>query len=369
MTLLNTIPNAIENPAEFSQNWMLTEVSGNISNRREVFVNTELFRVGRSSESNLTLVVSSVSKRHAQLRVSSRQLFVEDLGSTNGTTINGHRVTTAELKNDDLLGFADAVFRVNSREIGSVASTLESNFSNWAEKLLQFDQLLNGGAARPFFQPIVRLEDRNVIGHELLARSDLEALKNPALMFEVAEALDQERALSELMRRIGCREMRELGSRCEIYVNTHAKEISDLRLIKDLQTIRDDNPDLRLVIEIHEAAVTDLQQMRELRAVLNDLDMRLAYDDFGAGQARLVELSEIPPDVLKFDMSLIRNIDTATLRHQSMIQKLVEIVFELGIEPLAEGVETEGEHEVCQRIGFVTGQGWLYGRPIPKPQR
>ena len=70
----------------------------------------------------------------------------------------------------------------------------------------------------------------------------------------------------------------------------------------------------RMVLEVHEGVVTDLPTMHWLRDQLNDLGVGLAYDDFGAGQSRLTELAEVPPDFIKLDMSLIRGIDLAEAR-------------------------------------------------------
>ncbi len=343
--------------------WYLTEVSGDKPNNRRCYINSNVFRIGRSSESHLTIPKNSVSKLHAQLMLVEDKLILRDLGSTNGTSINGQSITESEVASNDLIAFADAVFRVNRTASEFTSCTLEGNVGNWANKLMEFDTLISGQGAVPFFQPIIMLDDRKVIGQELLARSTLDSLRNPAAMFEVAAALDQERSLSEMMRRLGCERASTFGLTDELYLNTHPKEISDQRLLDDLKQLRGRFPDASIVIEIHESAVTEIETMKSLQSFLVDLNMRLAYDDFGAGQARLLELSEIPPAILKFDMQLIRNIDSATSRHQAMISRLVQIVKELGIEPLAEGVETEGEHQVCCELGFVTGQGFLYGKP------
>jgi EAL domain-containing protein (putative c-di-GMP-specific phosphodiesterase class I) len=120
-------------------------------------------------------------------------------------------------------------------------------------------------------------------------------------------------------------------------------------------------------LEIHEASVTESEPMRTLRAALTDLRMGLAYDDFGAGQARLVQLVEVPPDYLKFDMKLVQNLQTAAQERQRMLASLVQMVRELGITPLAEGIETAGDDEICRQIGFTCGQGFYYGYPaLPK---
>ena len=76
---------------------------------------------------------------------------------------------------------------------------------------------------------------------------------------------------------------------------------------------------------------------------------------------------EVPPDFLKFDIGLVRNIQNATAERQKMLGSLVQMVKELGIAALAEGIELPEEHEVCSEIGFEYAQGYLYGRPaLPK---
>jgi EAL domain-containing protein (putative c-di-GMP-specific phosphodiesterase class I) len=104
-----------------------------------------------------------------------------------------------------------------------------------------------------------------------------------------------------------------------------------------------------------------------LRNALAELKIGLAYDDFGAGQARMIELVEVPPDYLKFDMKLVQNIQTASVERQRMLASLVQMVRELGITPLAEGIETAGDDAICRQIGFTCGQGFFYGYPaLPK---
>lgn len=132
-----------------------------------------------------------------------------------------------------------------------------------------------------------------------------------------------------------------------------------------MRSIREISPSQPITLEIHEAAVTDVETMRELRKNLVDLKIGLAYDDFGAGQNRLTELVEVRPDYLKFDMGLIRDIHLASEKRQHMLQTLVRMALDLGIVPLAEGIESEEEGRVCSALGFQLAQGFFYGRPAP----
>jgi EAL domain-containing protein (putative c-di-GMP-specific phosphodiesterase class I) len=96
--------------------------------------------------------------------------------------------------------------------------------------------------------------------------------------------------------------------------------------------------------------------------------MELAFDDFGAGQARLIELTETLPDYVKFDVQLIRGIHAASAGRQKALATLVRLVHDLGIATLAEGVELAEERAACHQLGFDLAQGFYLGRPEPLVQ-
>ena len=146
-------------------------------------------------------------------------------------------------------------------------------------------------------------------------------------------------------------------------MNTHPREMFTEELYQSLAMIKAIAPNMELVIEVHETAVAEVARMKVMAQRLRDMGILFAYDDFGAGQARLNELAEVPPDVVKFDMSLIRDIDTASDKKQQMIARLVHIVLDMGSIALAEGVETEAEAAFCLQTGFQLCQGYLTGRP------
>jgi EAL domain-containing protein (putative c-di-GMP-specific phosphodiesterase class I) len=217
----------------------------------------------------------------------------------------------------------------------------------------------------PHFQPIISLDDRRVIGYESLGRSTLEGLQSPLMMFNVATTLGMESELSVLLRNEGVKVGSQLPGKPMLFLNTHPSEMHSPELINSLREMRELAPEHELVLEIHEAAITDTRVMSELRAELADLNVSLAYDDFGAGQGRLAELIEVPPDYLKFDLRLVQNIHVAQSKHQYMLAQLVKMIREFGIAPVAEGIECAAEGETCQQIGFEYAQGFYYGRPRP----
>jgi EAL domain-containing protein (putative c-di-GMP-specific phosphodiesterase class I) len=331
---------------------------------RSIRVEGSPFLVGRHSSAALTIPSPTVSNIHAELRVEAGVLFVKDLGSTNGTFINGERVDGEfTVSSGDLLQFAEVVFRVGLESARYDSKTIAGDSSDRALALIQFDKLMSERAVVPHFQPIIDFATLEVPAYEILGRSRLFGLTTPHSMFSAAAVLDMESELSRMMRTEGVAHAAALPGSPLLFANTHPVEMHEQGVLEfSLRELRELAPAARMVLEIHEAAVTCVKQMRELRAVLNDLDIGLAYDDFGAGQARLVELGDVPPDYLKFDIELVHEIDRATPERQRMLSSLVHIVNDLGIASLAEGVETLTEHETCRQMGFALGQGYYYGK-------
>jgi EAL domain-containing protein (putative c-di-GMP-specific phosphodiesterase class I) len=332
---------------------------------RSIPVSSSPFLVGRHGHAALTLPCGTVSGVHAELRIEDGELIVKDLGSTNGTFVNGARLDgECVLRSGDLLQFAEVVFRVGLDRGHVEARTIAGDSSDRALALIQFDKLMSERAVLPHFQPIIDYRTLEVTGYEILGRSRLFGLSTPHAMFSAAAVLDLESELSRLMRTEGMQCAAMLPGDPLMFVNTHPAELVESGVLEfSLRELRECAPQARIVLEIHEAAVTCVRQMREMRALLNELNMGLAYDDFGAGQARIVELGECPPDYLKFDIELIRDIDHASPERQRMLASLVQIVHDLGIASLAEGVETEAEHKACRQMGFHYVQGFYYGKP------
>ena len=332
---------------------------------RLVPVHSTPFRVGRRPGLALCIPRQTVSGLHAEIVPDTESLLVRDLGSTNGTFVNGRQIVETQVQEEDLVQFADVPFRVRRQDSTSANQTVQEEVHDQAFALVQLDRIISERAVIPYYQPIVDLTNEGTIGYEVLARSNLIGMHGARDMFQAALRLDVEVELSRMFRWEGIRATASLGSPPHLFVNTHPKELVEPGLPQSVAAIRVVSPSQPITLEIHEAAVTDPKSMRDLRLALRDLDIRLAFDDFGAGQTRLVELIEVRPDYLKFDMALIRDIHLAPRERQEMLGTLVRMVNNLGVVPLAEGIECAGEHDTCVQHGFQLGQGFHYGRPAP----
>ena len=134
-----------------------------------------------------------------------------------------------------------------------------------------------------------------------------------------------------------------------LFLNTHPAELERPGLVESLEELRTFAPQLDLVLEIHESALAQPTAIAALREQLSEINVGLAYDDFGAGQARLFELAEAPPHYLKFDRRFVTGLDQAPTSRQRLVASLVAAARELLVKTVAEGVETADEAAVCTR--------------------
>ena len=353
--------------AQNKSQWFLSGQVCETDPVREIPLHSAVFSIGRRTGSSLCLDAGCISSNHAEFILGADSLTLRDLGSTNGTFVNGHRLDgEIKIQNGDLIQFATLVFRVGKKTAERIEShTIAEETNDRALTMMQFERLINDREVIPYYQPLVSLHDRKTFGYEILGRSTLYGLQSPNEMFLAASQLNVEAKLSEVFRQRGLEIGRKLPYEYNFFVNTHPKELGQPRLYDSLKHLRELDPKRLITLEIHEAATTNLAMMKRLRVVLEDLDIRLAFDDFGVGRARLVELSEVRPDYLKFDMKLTQNIESAPESRQEGVALFAKMVKDLGIKTLAEGVETEACHKILLEMGFDFAQGFLYCKPRP----
>lgn len=121
----------------------------------------------------------------------------------------------------------------------------------------------------------------------------------------------------------------------------------------------------RLKLELTESLIlTDVDEVVATMRALRDLGVRLALDDFGTGQSSLSYLTRLPLDQLKIDQSFVRNM-TQSRSDSVVVQTIIGLAESLGIDVIAEGVETEAQRRLLIAMGCGHQQGYLFGRPLP----
>jgi EAL domain-containing protein (putative c-di-GMP-specific phosphodiesterase class I) len=356
--------------------WLLESRLEGAGELRRMLIQPLPFRVGRQPGLELVLPSQLVSKVHAEIYESAGKLFVRDLHSMNGTFVNRQLIADAPIHEGDILHFADFEFMLgclepagphDTRDPATISLGKRSLPRGFVKGTRELKELLEQEAATVVLQPIVRLPTGAVVAYEMLGRGchpDLPA--GPDALFEIAAAIGAEAQLSRLFRRKAVALAIAHPNLPSLFLNTHPTELELPGLLESLEELRAGAPSIDVILEIHESALAQPGFISWFRSRLAEINVGLAYDDFGAGQARLLELAEAPPNFLKFDRRFVAGIDRAPASRRRLLASLVAAARELLVKTVAEGVETAGEVEVCRRVGFTHAQGFYFGagRPV-----
>ena len=123
-------------------------------------------------------------------------------------------------------------------------------------------------------------------------------------------------------------------------------------------------PGESIQLEITESMIMgDTEKAEDLMKRLKDLGLQLAIDDFGTGYSSLSYLHRFPTDTLKIDQSFVGQMD-ANQDDQEIVQTIVSLGHKLGMNLVAEGIETEVQVTLLRALGCELGQGYLFARPL-----
>ncbi len=363
-------------PAELGQLpiWTLTGKMQPDSSVQTVDVSKMPFRIGRRPDLELSVGSPVVSSTHAVIEEKGGALWLRDLGSTNGTFVNNEQVAGETLLAEgDWLELGDISLQLGVRK-QSANEILKETADGFAMKTKQYTspeleasrgliELIEGRRLEACFQPIHTLTERDIHGYEFLARSELDGVSNPAAMFAAAEASGKEVELSLLCREMGVAHSICLPSALPLFLNTHPSESLLDTVVPQMQRLRSEWPARPMVLEIHERAIMEPGLVRSLRSALQEIEVQLAFDDFGAGQARFRELICAPSDYIKFDSALIHDLREVSKEQFGFFRAIIRGVKEEGALTVAEGIENEEMIEICHEIGFDLLQGYALSRP------
>lgn len=248
--------------------------------------------------------------------------------------------------------FADFTARQISRELATAQANKEM-----AERV---SSVLEAKAFNLVYQPIVHLSDRKIIGFEALTRFWSRPVRSPSVWF--AEATE-----------VGCSEELEMAAIAQalegitaipdhvyLSINVSPEHILNGAISRVLQAM----PLHRIMLEVTEhVAISDYSQFQKQLTPLRDRGLRLAVDDAGAGYASFLHILKLSPNIIKLDISLIRNIDTDPTR-RALTAALVGFAQQTHTSLVAEGVETPSELTTLQQLQVNMAQGYLLGYPL-----
>ncbi len=222
------------------------------------------------------------------------------------------------------------------------------------------------------YQPHVDLSTGEIIGLEALVRwqHPQEGLVQPAEFIPMAEEMGLIVPIGEFVLRTACKQTKawldEGAKNLLLSVNLSAKQLQREDLISTVSKVlqETDFPAYRLMLELTETAVIeDIKKSAKVMSQIKDLGIHLAIDDFGTGYASLWHLTSLPFDTMKISREFISEIATAE-DSKTMIKAIVSLGSSLGMDIIAEGVETIEQLNYLRGLKCLAIQGYVFSRPV-----
>jgi EAL domain-containing protein (putative c-di-GMP-specific phosphodiesterase class I) len=290
-----------------------------------------------------SLETAMAAIEHGALRYLPKPVEAGRLRAITADAIRLHRIARAKRQALDLAGGED---RLVGDRAGLVASFGSALRSLWMA-----------------YQPIVSWSRREVFGYEALLRSREPSLPHPGAVLDAAERLHRLHELGRAIRTRASEPAIALPHGPALFVNLHTQDLLDDELFDPQTPLAKIAP--RVVLEITErASLHAIRDVHSRIAGLRAMGYRIAVDDLGAGYAGLTSFAQLEPEVVKLDMSLVRGIDRQTTK-QTLVRTMIAMCREMGMQIVAEGIETPEERDAIVEAGCDLLQGYLFARPGP----
>ena len=233
--------------------------------------------------------------------------------------------------------------------------------------------ILDRGWLELFYQPKIELKTKRLVGAEGLvrARHPTQGLLSPGVFLPGASESDMLR-LAERVIITALQDWQACaaaGIPLKLSVNVPVSALVKLPIAGILRQWRPRTSTWPgLIMEVTEDEIIhDLKIANEVADALREFNCTLALDDFGAGYSSLARLRQLPFSELKIDRSYVINCHVDRV-NAGLCETIVELARRFGLKTVAEGIETPHESHKLQGIGCDIGQGYLFGKPMPKAQ-
>lgn len=248
-----------------------------------------------------------------------------------------------------------------------VASLIEQNGLAKFRLESELRTAINEQKIETVFQPLMNLSNNKISGFEALSRwsHPRHGIMSPFEFITLAEETDMILEVGSLVFDRAIKLLAELPESIFISINVSGKQLNHPNFLKQLlQRLSEKNIQAeRLKLELTETLVVNSQQAATWIKQCQQAGFKVCADDFGTGHSSLLQLLELPFDVLKIDQVFIRELLTNE-RHQVIVDSMARLAKQLNMKLVAEGVEEVEQHQYLQSLGIDYGQGYYYGKAM-----
>jgi diguanylate cyclase (GGDEF)-like protein len=305
----------------------------------------------------LTSLVAPVTIEGAHIQVTA---------SIGLTHLSGCADDEAALRQSDVALYAAK--RAGRNGFAWFDEELEREISDRLKLEEEIRRGIKAGEFVPFFQPLVDLNSRRVIGFEALARwrSPTGELLDADCFIEAAERTGLIGPLTLTVMEQALQEARGWPAELKLAVNVSPVQFRDPMLAEQILKLLSVTgfPANRLEVEITEGALLeDRDQVLTIIRSLKNVGISISLDDFGTGYASLAQVNRLPLDRIKIDKSFITTI-VKSEQTAAIVNTIAGLGHNLDVPITAEGVESEQIRSALAGVGCSEAQGWLFGRAI-----
>ncbi|QNG60583.1 EAL domain-containing protein [Bacillus sp. PAMC26568] len=265
-------------------------------------------------------------------------------------------------KQDDSI--QDAIHKAEQQAAAMAEKRIQSRY---IETLLEVRNVIQKRDISLLAQPIIDLSTNQIKAWEILTRGPNNTpLESPLHLFAVARQTNMIFDLELIVLEKALALVTDTGCKDEVFINFTPITLGNKRFIPALESLLLKYSEIlpeKIIFEITERdSIEGLKFFLENIKALRKRGFRIAVDDTGAGYASLHTISEILPDIIKIDRSVIQDIDTNSVK-ESMLKGLILIAKETGSLVVAEGIEKKEEADVLSRNQVDLAQGYFYAKP------
>lgn len=226
-----------------------------------------------------------------------------------------------------------------------------------------------------YYQPFISLETGNIAGFEALVRwqHPEHGLVSPGKFIPVAEDTDLIIPIGKWILEAACNQMQVWHSKFSlanppiISVNLSGRQFTQPDLVHHIEWTLEQTglPGEYLKLELTESILMDdVSSVIETLNQMKRLNLKISIDDFGTGYSSLSYLHRFPIDTLKVDRSFVMNIDDLGEDH-AIVETIITLGHHLGMDVIAEGIETAGQAQKLKALNCEYGQGYYFAKPLP----
>lgn len=336
------------------------------------------FTIGRQDTADHSINCTRVSREHCRIARTSHGYKIRDLGSTNGTYVNGERIDEVPLHDGDLVSVADMEFTFFSGEpsaVDAVTQRIAPKGGSAAEdvvgdSLVQtvrwMNETVTQGGLQTTFQRIVSIEGGQTFGWDVVVFDPADAIEQAAQALLAGTDCRVTRRARQISRLVAIERIAAARVAGRALLRVDPIELGDHTLSDRIGKLASLLGRGRVVVDLDESVTHDARQFRAFCEAMAERDVAVSLRGFAAGRAQMADYAECPPQFVRFAPQMTS--DLGNSRRRKQVQAAIDAAAELDAQIIVTNIADAEQAELCRELGCHLAIGPHYGAAHATPQ-